>query len=51
VADLKDNKNARRLATVTEKDPKRMTKYLAAWRELKAIPDLPVGYLGGPAEG
>jgi (p)ppGpp synthase/HD superfamily hydrolase len=37
LADLEDNMDARRLTTVTEKDAKRMTKYLAAWRELKGM--------------
>src|SRR5688572_15777823 len=36
LADLEDNMDARRLTVVTEKDAKRMTKYITAWRELKA---------------
>lgn len=51
LADLEDNLDARRLGEVTDKDAKRMTKYLCAWRELKAAADLPKGYIGGPGEG
>jgi (p)ppGpp synthase/HD superfamily hydrolase len=39
IADLEDNMDARRLPMVTEKDAERMTKYLAAWRTLKSMPD------------
>lgn len=37
IADLEDNLDVRRLTAVTERDAKRMTKYLAAWRELGAL--------------
>ena len=36
LADLEDNMDVRRLMAVTEKDAARLTKYLRAWRELKA---------------
>ena len=39
LADLEDNMDVRRLATVGERDAARLTKYLRAWRELKALPD------------
>jgi hypothetical protein len=35
LAVLKDNLDPWRLMTVTEKDAKRITKYLIAWRALK----------------
>ncbi len=34
LADLEDNMDVRRLHTVTKRDAKRLTKYLAAWRRL-----------------
>jgi (p)ppGpp synthase/HD superfamily hydrolase len=35
LADLEDNMDTRRLSAVTEKDAKRITKYIHAWRYLK----------------
>lgn len=35
LADLEDNMDTRRLSAVTEKDAKRMTKYIVAWQYLK----------------
>ncbi len=40
LADLEDNMDVRRLGAVTERDAKRLTKYLRAWRQLKALPPL-----------
>ena len=37
IADLEDNLNITRLATVTDKDRARLDKYLTAWRKLKAL--------------
>jgi len=34
LADLEDNMDVRRLQTVTERDAKRLSKYLVAWRRL-----------------
>ena len=40
LADLEDNMDVRRLEAVTERDAKRLTKYLRAWRQLKALQSL-----------
>lgn len=37
IADMEDNMNILRLETLTPKDNERLNKYLAAWRQLKAI--------------
>jgi len=42
LADLEDNMDVRRLEAVTDKDSARLTKYLTAWRYLKALPPLAV---------
>jgi (p)ppGpp synthase/HD superfamily hydrolase len=39
LADLEDNMDVRRLDVVTERDAKRLTKYLAAWRCLRSQPE------------
>jgi (p)ppGpp synthase/HD superfamily hydrolase len=51
LADLEDNMDVRRLSTVTQRDAKRLRKYLAAWRRLQAAPPLITGLLYGPDEG
>jgi hypothetical protein len=38
LADLEDNMDVRRLKRVTERDRKRLSKYLRAWRRLKSLP-------------
>ena len=37
LADLEDNMDVRRLKQVTEKDAERLTRYVKAWRRLKAM--------------
>jgi (p)ppGpp synthase/HD superfamily hydrolase len=37
LADLEDNMDVRRLKRVTERDRKRLSKYLRAWRSLKSL--------------
>jgi (p)ppGpp synthase/HD superfamily hydrolase len=39
LADLEDNMDVRRLKRVTERDRKRLSKYLRAWRSLKSPPE------------
>jgi (p)ppGpp synthase/HD superfamily hydrolase len=51
LADLEDNMDVRRLESVTERDAKRLTKYLVAWRYLKTVPPFVPGVLYGPDEG
>lgn len=51
LADLEDNLDIRRLESVTERDAKRLTKYLVAWRYLKALPAVEPGVIAGPDEG
>ena len=36
LADLEDNMDIRRLATLTDRDTERLRRYLAAWRVLNA---------------
>jgi (p)ppGpp synthase/HD superfamily hydrolase len=51
LADLEDNMDVRRLESVTERDAKRLNKYLVAWRYLKALPAVETGVISGPGEG
>ncbi len=37
LADLEDNMDIRRLPVVSEKDQERLNRYIAAWRQIKAI--------------
>jgi (p)ppGpp synthase/HD superfamily hydrolase len=39
LADLEDNMDVRRLKRVSERDRKRLSKYLRAWRILKSLPE------------
>ncbi len=39
LADLEDNMDVRRLKRVTERDRKRISKYLRAWRHLRSLPE------------
>jgi hypothetical protein len=38
IADLEDNMDLRRLDALTEKDHRRLDRYLKAWRRLTATP-------------
>jgi len=38
LADLEDNLDVRRLETVGDKEAKRLSKYVVAWRYLKSVP-------------
>jgi len=50
-ADLEDNLDVKRLESVTERDAKRLTKYLVALRYLQTAEPLTPGLLSGPDEG
>ena len=44
LADLEDNLDIRRLATITDRDAERLRRYLAAWRVLSGLAEGPPAF-------